>query len=84
MILERLALYCTLGLVLNAQGTHWQDPLYWCVLALVWVAEHLARAEGYSDATDLAHSVWQASKTALREAERLNEHNIKNKDTHNE
>jgi hypothetical protein len=84
MILERLAVYCALSLVLVAQGTHWTDPLYWCVLALVWVAEHLARAEGYTEATDLAHAVWQASKTALREAERLNEHNIKNKDSHNE
>ena len=78
MILERLALYGTLGLVLDAQGTHWTDPLYWCVLALVWTAEHMAHAEGYSNATDLAQAVWQASKAALEEAQRLNDKNMDN------
>jgi hypothetical protein len=46
-MIQRIALYTVLGLVLNAVGadyTHWG---FWCILALFWAAETITRREGY-------------------------------------
>jgi hypothetical protein len=46
-MLQRIALYTALGLVLSALGadfTHWG---FWCILALFWAAETITRREGY-------------------------------------
>jgi hypothetical protein len=45
MLLQRLALYLTLGLVLvtiDVTAFSWQ---FWCLLALFWAAEFLARKD---------------------------------------
>lgn len=46
-MLQRIALYTALGLVLSALGadfTHWG---FWSVIALFWASETLTRREGY-------------------------------------
>jgi hypothetical protein len=47
MILQRIALYTTLGLVLNAVGAEFNTWGFWSVLALFWASEALTRREGY-------------------------------------
>jgi hypothetical protein len=72
MMLERLAIYTAVGLVLTTLGLHTTDELFWCMVALLWIAEFLARREGYEDATETAQAIWSASKAALEEAQQLN------------
>jgi hypothetical protein len=46
-MIQRIALYTALGLVLSALGadfTHWG---FWCVVGLFWASETLTRREGY-------------------------------------
>jgi hypothetical protein len=47
MILQRIALYTTLGLVLNAVGAEFNTWGFWCILALFWASETITRREGY-------------------------------------
>lgn len=56
-MIQRLALYATLGLLLTALGYTASTEVFWAMLALMWSAEHLARTEGYD--------------TAMAEADRL-------------
>jgi hypothetical protein len=44
-MLQRLALYVTLGLVLSALGQSWDTWGFWCVLGLFWASEHVTRRE---------------------------------------
>lgn len=46
MNFERIAVWLALGMVLYAQGLGFDDWGYWCVLALTYTAEYLARQEG--------------------------------------
>lgn len=44
-MLQRIALYATLGYLLDALAvnfTHWG---FWCVVGLFWASEHLTRME---------------------------------------
>jgi hypothetical protein len=44
-MLQRIALYATLGYLLDALAigfTHWG---FWCILALFWASEHMTRSE---------------------------------------
>ena len=43
----RIALYATLGLVLDALGHPWNTWQFWSVLGLFWAADVLARREGH-------------------------------------
>jgi hypothetical protein len=47
MILQRIALYTTLGLVLSAVGAEFNTWGFWCILALFWASEAITRREGY-------------------------------------
>jgi hypothetical protein len=47
MILQRIALYTALGLVLSALGAGFNTWGFWCILALFWAAETMTRREGY-------------------------------------
>ena len=47
MILQRIALYTTLGLVLNAVGAEFNTWAFWSILALFWASETITRREGY-------------------------------------
>jgi hypothetical protein len=46
-MLQRIALYTVLGLVLNAVGAEFNTWGFWCILALFWGSEVLTRREGY-------------------------------------
>jgi hypothetical protein len=43
MLLQRFALYLTLGLVLTSMNIAILDWQFWCILALFWAAEFLTR-----------------------------------------
>jgi hypothetical protein len=46
-MIQRIALYTVLGLVLNAVGVLFNTWGFWSILALFWAAETLTRREGY-------------------------------------
>ena len=50
-MLQRLALYTTLGWLMLALGQTVNTWGFWCVLALFWAAEHLTRIEVYDSLT---------------------------------
>lgn len=45
MLIQRIALYSTLGYLLLALGQAWNTWGFWCVLGLFWASEHLTRIE---------------------------------------
>ena len=44
-MIQRAALYITLGLVLAALGQQWDSWGFWLVVALFWASEHMTRTE---------------------------------------
>jgi hypothetical protein len=46
-LVQRIALYTTLGLTLNAVGAEFDTWAFWSILALFWASETLTRREGY-------------------------------------
>ena len=46
-MIQRIALYTVLGLVLNAVGAGFNTWGFWSILALFWAAETMTRREGY-------------------------------------
>lgn len=44
-MLQRIALYATLGYALDALGHSWDTWGFWAILGLFWASEHLARME---------------------------------------
>ena len=46
-MIQRIALYTVLGLVLNAVAVDFDTWGFWCILALFWASETLTRREGY-------------------------------------
>ena len=46
-LMQRLAIYATLGLLLSTLGYYWDSWQFWCVLGLFMCSDHLARREGY-------------------------------------
>lgn len=43
---ERLAVYATLGLLLDALGQNWESWGFWCMLALFVLSDYLSRKDG--------------------------------------
>jgi hypothetical protein len=43
MLLQRFALYLTLGLVLTTMNIAILDWQFWCILALFWASEYMTR-----------------------------------------
>jgi len=70
-MIQRLTLYATLGLLLDALGHDYTTAGFWCLLGLFWCGDVLARQEGFDQATDLAQDTWQAAKKLLEEARAL-------------
>jgi hypothetical protein len=68
---QRLALYATLGLLLSTLGYTGYSEVFWCMLGLMWCAEHLARAEGYDSAMAEADRVLQYAQQLVDRAEQL-------------
>lgn len=46
-MLQRIALYATLGWTLDLMGRGWEHWGFWCCLALFWAADVMSRREGY-------------------------------------
>lgn len=44
-MIQRIALYATLGMLLNALGHTWDSWEFWCVLGLFWACDLIARRE---------------------------------------
>ena len=44
-MIQRIALYITLGLTLHALGQGADSMGFWCVLVLFWASEHMTRIE---------------------------------------
>jgi hypothetical protein len=70
-MIQRLALYATLGLLLSALGYTGYSEVFWSMLGLMWCAEHLARADGYDSAMAEADRVLQAAQQLVDRAEQL-------------
>ena len=70
-MIQRLALYATLGLLLTALGYTGSSEVFWSMLALMWCAEHLARAEGYDSAMAEADRLVQYAQQLLDRAEQI-------------
>lgn len=46
MNFERLAVYATLGVLLDAMGSGWETWSFWCMLSLFVLSDYLARKDG--------------------------------------
>ena len=64
-MIQRLALYVTLGLVLNAVQQPWDTWGFWAIVALFWASEHMTRRE-----------LWEQIQSEVARLQALN-----NKDT---
>ena len=45
--MQRIALYATLGTLLDVLGHTWDSWQFWCILGLFFAADILSRREGY-------------------------------------
>ena len=70
-MIQRLALYATLGLLLTALGYTGSSEVFWSMLGLMWCAEHLARTEGYDSAMAEANRLVQYAEQLVQRAEQL-------------
>ena len=70
-MIERLALYATLGLLLSAIGYTGSTEVFWAMLGLFWCAEHLARVDGYDSAIAEAERLVQYAEQLVQRAEQL-------------
>ena len=70
-MIQRLALYATLGLLLSAIGYTGYSEVFWSMLGLMWCAEHLARADGYDSAMAEADRALQLAQQLVDRAEQL-------------
>jgi hypothetical protein len=64
-MIERLAVWLVLGMVLYAQGLGFGDWGYWCVLALTYTAEYLARQQGEQA------GVWMAANLPIEDLKEI-------------
>ena len=46
-LVQRLALYATLGLVLNSLDLNYEQVGFWCIVALYLANEHVQRRQGF-------------------------------------
>ena len=44
-MIQRIALYATMGMLLNALGHAWDTWQFWSILAMFWASELLTRRE---------------------------------------
>jgi hypothetical protein len=70
-MIQRLALYATLGLLLTNLGYTGYSEVFWCMLGLMWCAEHLARVDGYDSAMAEADRLVLYAQQLLDRAEQL-------------
>ncbi len=70
-MLQRLALYAALGLVLDALGQTVTSTGFWLVLALFWAQDLLARREGFEQAEALSQAILKRANQMLEQAQQL-------------
>jgi len=70
-MIQRLALYATLGLLLSTLGYTGYSEVFWSMLGLMWCAEHLARVDGYDSAIAEAERLVQYAEQLVKRAEQL-------------
>jgi hypothetical protein len=70
-MLQRIALYLTLGLLCDALGHDVRSTAFWCFMGLFWAADVLGRHEGFDDAIELSQSVLHKANDMLKEAKAL-------------
>ena len=70
-MIQRIVLYATLGVLLDAMGVDVITAAFWCVVALFWAVEHIARAEGFDDAMELSQAVLHKANDMLQEAKQI-------------
>lgn len=70
-MLQRLALYAALGLVLDALGQTVDSMGFWLVLALFWALDLLARREGFEQAEALSQAILKRANQMLEQAQQL-------------
>jgi hypothetical protein len=63
---ERLAVYATLGLLLDALGQNWESWGFWCMLALFVLSDHLARKDGYESGVAAGITVYSSATEEQR------------------
>ena len=70
-MIQRLALYATLGLLLTALGYTGSSEVFWSMLGLMWCAEHLARTEGYDSAMAEADRLVKYAEQLVERADQI-------------
>lgn len=72
-MMQRIALYATLGVLLDALGQSWDTAGFWCILGLFWAGDLMARREGYEQGMVFVATLPEAHLNKIRaEIERLN------------
>jgi hypothetical protein len=70
-MLQRIALYLTLGILCDALGIRAGSTEFWCFMGLFWAVDMLGRHEGYDDAIELSQAVLHRANDMLKEAKAL-------------
>jgi hypothetical protein len=81
-MIQRLTLWATLGVLMNALGYDLSSAGFWCVLALFWATDHLARIETIEDfRSSLLDALEQARDELARAQDRIDRLQQDHKDT---
>jgi hypothetical protein len=67
-MIERIAVYAALGLVLSAVNANWDTWQFWCILALVWASDVLAGRQGFELGLAQGMNVYSQSTAEQRAA----------------
>ena len=67
-MIERIAVYAALGLVLSAVNANWDTWQFWCILALVWASDVLAGRQGFELGVAQGMNVYSQSTAEQRAA----------------
>jgi hypothetical protein len=70
-MITRIALFATLGCLIDALGFDYTTAAFWCLLSLFIAQGYLSHQEGFDQATDLAQDTWHAAKELLEQAQAL-------------
>jgi hypothetical protein len=69
-MITRIALYATLGFLLDALGHNWDTWQFWSIVALFWASDIMARREGYTEAIQDLLELMRTHQTALEDLHR--------------
>lgn len=67
-MIERIAVYSALGLVLSAANADWDTWQFWCILALVWASDVLAGRQGFELGVAQGMNVYSQATAEQRSA----------------